>query len=74
MLNYRFKNVKEKLNDISGELDDMTNKKITGISNISTIYNTKKTNGKQFTETSFLDNPLESGRTFSMNSSILENG
>ena len=69
-LNIRFQKVKEKLDDISGDLDELTNIKTTRINNLSTIHY-KKTNEKLLTQPSLFNTNLdESGLTFSRKSSI----
>ncbi len=68
MLNFRFKNVKEKIDDFSGELEELSLRRPSRLHNLSTIKNTIQTPELVNQESNYLDTPLN--QTFSRNDSI----
>ena len=68
MLNYRFKNVKDKIDDFSGELEELTLRRPSRLNNLSTIINTIHTPDLVNQESNYLDTPLN--QTFSRKDSI----
>jgi hypothetical protein len=68
MLSFRFKNVKEKMDDFSGELEELSIRKASRLNNISTIKHSIQSHELHNQDSNYVDIPLN--QTFSRNDSI----